>query len=201
MTYDGWCEGSSKGDVIWISTAMAGSRPKFVRTPEKDKKDAYLAPAASSPGTANMPSSWGTRRRLDAVVSRMDEGDLNSLIDRAMQMSSPPPFLAGFRPQAHWLWRQWTGTVLQHTFQPAVVMMLVSCVLIVAMEPIRVSGGHTWALFGVPDAEDTVVAQLRGFTTMWGYLLTMATFVNSFFLSQVAANPNLNPNPDPSGRL
>ena len=48
----------------------------------------------------------------------------------------------------------------------------------------RLEGDHKWTLFEVPHEGDSWVARLRGFTTMWGYLLTMATFVNSFFLSQ-----------------
>jgi len=45
-------------------------------------------------------------------------------------------------------------------------------------------GSHTWTLLEVPDPNDRWVARMKGFTTMWGYLLTMATFTNSFFLSQ-----------------
>ena len=51
----------------------------------------------------------------------------------------------------------------------------------------RLEGDHKWTLFEVPHEGDSWVARLRGFTTMWGYLLTMATFVNSFFLSQTYA--------------
>ena len=36
---------------------------------------------------------------------------------------------------------------------------------------VRLEGGHTWTLFEVPHEKDTWVARLRGFTTMWGYLL------------------------------
>merc|ERR1719506_1314076 len=63
-------------------------------------------------------------------------------------------------------------------------MMLISLLLCLVMEYPRQFGNHTWTLFEVPDPADVWVARMKGFTTMWGYLLTMATFVNSFFLSQ-----------------
>ena len=74
--------------------------------------------------------------------------------------------------------------MLQQTWQPAVIQMLVSLLLCIVMEVARREGEHTWSLFEVPNMDDRWVARMKGFTTMWGYLLTMATFVNSFFLSQ-----------------
>ena len=63
-------------------------------------------------------------------------------------------------------------------------MTLVALALVLFMEPVRMTGTHTWAILEVPNEDDKGIKPMRGFTTMWGYLLTMATFVNSFFLSQ-----------------
>lgn len=129
-------------------------------------------------------ANWGTRQRLEHELSHLDQSGLDELLDRALKMGNGPRFIAKFHPQAGWLWRRWHGTVLQKCAAPAGFMMIVSIMLVLAMEPVRLEGDHKWTIFEVPNPDDTMVARLRGFTTMWGYLLTMATFVNSFFLSQ-----------------
>ena len=57
-------------------------------------------------------------------------------------------------------------------------------------DALNVSGLNT-VLLAVPDDADNIVAQLKGLNNMWGYLLTMAGFVNSFFLSQACARARL----------
>ena len=137
-----------------------------------------------APATANLDTTMGTRARIEETLSTIDQEGLGEMIDRATRVGSGPKFISKFRPGSSWLWSQWQGTVLQHTWMPAVIMMSVSSALVLAMEVARKDGKHTWSILEVPDPEDAWVARMRGFTTMWGYLLTMATFVNSFFLSQ-----------------
>ena len=128
--------------------------------------------------------SWGTQKRLETHFSQLEQDNLDEMLDRAMKRSNAPRFIARFHPQSSWLWRQWRGTVLQHTWKPALIMSLVSLALVAWMEPVRRTGAHKWTLLEVPHEDDLGIRPLRGFTTMWGYLLTMCTFVNSFFLSQ-----------------
>ena len=131
-----------------------------------------------------MDETWGTSRRMEALISRVDQAGIDEMLDRAMKMNNAPKFMAQFQPQTHWLWRQWHGTVVQRTWPAASFMMIVSLALVLVMEVARKDGSHTWSILEVPNPSDTWVARMKGFTTMWGYLLTMATFVNSFFLSQ-----------------
>lgn len=42
----------------------------------------------------------------------------------------------------------------------------------------------SWSLLAVPDPAHHVVQKLRALENLWSYLLPMATFVNTFFLSQ-----------------
>lgn len=142
------------------------------------KKEAAVAPSTL------FNKKMDTRARMEALMTHADDAAIDEAIDRATKMGNAPEFIAQFQPQSAWLWRQWHGTVLQSTWKPAAVMMLVSVLLIMVMEVARNVGSHTWTLLEVPDPNDGWVARLKGFTTMWGYLLTMATFVNSFFLSQ-----------------
>eukprot|EP00966_Prymnesium_polylepis_P019862 457837-Prymnesium_polylepis.1 len=144
-------------------------------------------PVTPAPAAARVKESWGTRKRLEVTLKHVDQAGVDEMIDRAMRMGNAPKFIAQYHPQAQWLWRQWNGTVLQATWSPAVFMMLFSMALVLYMEMTRRTGSHRWSILEVPDPKDLWVARLVGVTTMWGYLLTMATFVNSFFLSQACA--------------
>jgi len=128
--------------------------------------------------------TWGTKERMNALISNMDQASVEETVDIATRMGNAPRIIAPFHPQGSWLWRQWGGTVLQHSWRPAGTMMFVSSIIVVVMEVARKEGEHRWAVLEVPNPDDNWVARMKGFTTMWGYLLTMATFVNSFFLSQ-----------------
>jgi len=120
----------------------------------------------------------------DTWGGHVDQAGIDEMVDRAMRMGKAPNIIATFNPRSGWLWRQWNGTVLQQTWRPAVSLMLFSLLLVGFMEFARKMGDHRWEILEVPIADDRWVARMKGFTTMWGYLLTMATFVNSFFLSQ-----------------
>jgi len=136
--------------------------------------------ASAVPGKVELLPEMGTQQRIGALMEAIDDEDIDRLIDSVTrQGDSPRSIIKRFHPQATWLWRQWQGTVLQQTFQPALAMMFFSAVLCSVMEVWR-----TWPVLGVPDDTDLVVRQLKGLNNMWGYLLTMAGFVNSFFLSQ-----------------
>ena len=146
--------------------------------------DSFQTPFAGPPAVAVPEPSWGTGRRLQHQFSKLEQDHLEEMVDRATRMASSPRFIPRFHPQASWLWGQWNGTVLQQTWKPAAAMMAVSLLVVVYMEPIRQHGDHRWTLLEVPHQDDLAIRPMRGFTTMWGYLLTMCTFVNSFFLSQ-----------------
>jgi len=147
---------------------------------DEEKRANANAPAMSS----IVQPTWGTTKRMEVLKSVVDQEALDEMVDRATRVGNAPHFIAQFRPQATWLWGQWHGTVLQQAWRPALTMMAFSIALVFFMEYTRMTGTHTWSLLEVPDPKDKWVARLQGFTTMWGYLLTMATFTNSFFLSQ-----------------
>jgi predicted membrane chloride channel (bestrophin family) len=113
------------------------------------------------------------------MLETLGDDNLDELIDRITRVGNASKFLAGFHPQPSWLWRQWHGTVLQQTWKPAIGMMLIAVAVVAYMEDSR-----TWPLMAVPDGAHMSVRRLKGLSEMWSYLLTMATFVNSFFLSQ-----------------
>ena len=134
---------------------------------------------ASDNGKVPLQPEWGTRQRIAALIETLDDGDIDELVDKSTRMGGGPKIIKGFHPQSTWLWRQWYGTVLEQTWQPALGIMFLCLLLCSGMELVR-----TWPALAVPNEAHEVVLQLRGLNNMWGYLLTMAGFVNSFFLSQ-----------------
>ena len=130
-------------------------------------------------GSKTPREHWGTRRRIADLLDHIDEENIDELIDRVTKRGGGPKIIAGFHPQASWLWKQWHGTVLQQTWRPAIGMMAVALLFVLCMEHCR-----TWPLLAVPDGDNSMIMQIKGLNKMWGYLLTMTTFVNSFFLSQ-----------------
>ena len=64
------------------------------------------SPSKASAPAADIKENWGTRRRLDAHLSLLDQGGLDELMDRALKTGGAPRFLARYHPQATWLWRQ-----------------------------------------------------------------------------------------------
>lgn len=128
--------------------------------------------------TPDIRTEWGTQRRLAETMRHVDDSDIDELIDRFTRLGGGPRFFAKFHPQASWLWRQYHGTVLQHTWKPACLAMVLAFATVHYME----SDGRDWPKFGVP--HEKAVAQLLGLERAWSYVLTFATFINSFFLSQ-----------------
>ena len=152
-----------------------------ISLPEPNSPDTFRTPPAAAP---LIEETWGTSQRMEHEQSHADQAGVDEMLDRATRMNSGPKFMTGFHPQARWLWKQWHGTVVERTAPSAVYSMIASTSLLVLMETARQDGTHTWSFLEVPDHADKWVARLKGFTTMWGYLLTMATFVTTFFLSQ-----------------
>ena len=101
------------------------------------KQPAGPAPGSPALRPVSAPTTWGTRQRMAAHLSHLDQGSLDHLLDKVLRMGSAPPFIAKFHPQPDWLWRQWRGTVLQQCWVPACAMMIVSVGPIVVMEPVR----------------------------------------------------------------
>ena len=149
-------------------------------TTNGNKRSAFKeqASAAQTPR-----EKWSTKRRIGNLLQEMDDDMLDELVDNVTRFEGGPTYriITRFHPQPTWLWRQWAGTVLTYTWAPAVSMMVIGALLVGCIE---LSGTRTWAYLEQPDPKSSVIRQLKGLSESWTYLLTMATFVNSFFLSQ-----------------
>ncbi len=136
----------------------------------------------STPGPAVFVSDkWGTRRRLAALVEHAEDEAVDEAVDRALRMGKAPRFITLWSPRPTWLWMQWRGTVLQQTIHPALAIMALSAVLSISISN---DADADWPMISVPKQDHWFVSKLRSLDAMWNYLLPMATFVNTFFLSQ-----------------
>ncbi len=86
-----------------------------------------------------------------------------------------------YKPSRGWLWRRWRGTILQQSWRAAVANMLLSSCFVVI---IRTTCGPTWAPGQIPDPNSPVISRLLPLAQFWGYLMTLATFILTFFLSE-----------------
>ena len=122
------------------------------------------------------------------LTEDVTDEQLDRVVDRALRTGDVPRLIKAYKPDARWLWGRWRHTVLEQTWTPALVAMSVALAV-----HFTVKGGAAWLRvfastgeidLGPGDAEHKIVKQLKTLDTMWTYLLTMTTFVNSFFLSQ-----------------
>ena len=89
-----------------------------------------------------------------------------------------------FKPSPFWLWRRWSGTVLQHAWKRAVLNMLLSAVVVGF---VRHRFKPTWAIGMIPDSDFPIIKKFVGLSKLWHYLMNIATFILTFFLSQAYA--------------
>ncbi|CAJ1930955.1 unnamed protein product [Cylindrotheca closterium] len=86
-----------------------------------------------------------------------------------------------FKPSPFWLWRRWSGTVLQHAWKAAALNMILSASVIAL---VRHHFKPTWAIGMIPDSNLPIIQKFLGLSKLWHYLMNITTFILTFFLSQ-----------------
>ena len=109
-----------------------------------------------------------------------------------------------FQPQRSWLWRQWHGTILQHTLVLTTINTALSLVVVVGirlwvahelekavswslLNPFSASGSsqQLWALGLAPDLDNhPFLARFAVLEKVWKLQLGFVTFALTFFLGQ-----------------
>lgn len=119
--------------------------------------------------------------------------EIDDIIDKISGVKSRyhGQIIRQFRPQRSWLWRRWTGTILQHAWKPAFLNMVLSVVFIcvVRLSNHRFYPNHpvTWPIGALPDQSHPLIIRMSGMYKLWGYTMSITTFVLTFFLSQAYA--------------
>lgn len=110
---------------------------------------------------------------IDTIIQEIE--GTKSLYDGAI--------IRPYNPNRLWLWRRFTGTVLQHVAIPTLLNMLWSTCFIVYVRH-RTLGG-SWSGLGLPpDPTNPFIAKLQMVHKIWSYQQGLTTFILTFFLNQ-----------------
>lgn len=120
------------------------------------------------------PSFPGWKRRAAQLDDKLTEWVTADEANR--------PIICEYEPDALWLWKKWRGTVLAITVCPVIISMALCMGIDVAVHTF--SQSPPWFFLSVPPPDDPVVQDLLGINGLWEYLLTLATFILTFFTSE-----------------
>lgn len=129
------------------------------------------------------PSAALEADRLQQVASPVE---LDRAIDRAVALTTEDDIIIQWNRSPVWLFRQYHGTVLEITWKSCLSSMVVGGIIAYAIK-FGTTSSVTWPMFTAPTATHPVVSRLLCLNVMWEYVLGLATFILTFFLSQAYA--------------
>ena len=106
-------------------------------------------------------------REIDAVIDR---------VTRTYGWASVIPQYSGARA---WAWHQWSGTIIERLWPTAAVAVIVPLLLNLGVHYFDPT--VKWGL-GTPDEKHVLIAPLLAVAQGWNHLLTLTTFVVTFFV-------------------
>mmetsp|Transcript_965 Transcript_965/g.1487 ORF Transcript_965/g.1487 Transcript_965/m.1487 type:complete len:470 (-) Transcript_965:270-1679(-) len=138
------------------------------------------------------------KNRLQASSSNVDEfsptaikgfpsspgwkrGQLDNLTNWATAEESNVPIICEYEPDGWWLWTKWKGTVLSLTLTPVLLTVLVGVGVDVC---VHYYSEDSWPLLAKPPIDNPIIQQLLGLNALWGYQVTLCTFILTFFTSE-----------------
>ena len=116
---------------------------------------------------------------------------VDDAIQRVMSKMAPEPIIRQFRPNALAIWTTWAGTIFELIWRRALMVMLFAAAFQAAC------GTGIWLIHKAPSFEAwvqapepslPVVKMLSSVNAVWSHLLTLTTFVLTFFLNQAFAS-------------
>ena len=109
--------------------------------------------------------------------------DIDSAIDKIAGVYSrySGDIVKQYKPKRSWLWRRWTGTILQRQYKVALLQMIITASIGIL---VRRSSTVKWPIGSVPDQSNLIISKMIAFSKHWHYLQGITTFILTFFLSQ-----------------
>ena len=149
----------------------ASSSPLFISNLRRIQQQQNLQRSRHQPASSLSSSSTALHMVLTTPESIIEQAStvnlLDDLIDESVRTSARRPIMMQFDPSSGWIWRRWTGTVFAETWTSCVRNMLYALVV-----------------FIVQRTYPSMNANLSGFGTLWGQLLSVTTFTLTFFVNQ-----------------
>lgn len=111
-------------------------------------------------------------------ASKEDYEEIDLVIERATRTYGWSPVIPQYAKSSQWAWQQWEYTIVQRLWKNCMISaILPTCLLLIAryMDP----AVSWWSL----DKTHRFAAPLLAIEKGWNYLLTLTTFVTTFFVS------------------
>jgi hypothetical protein len=105
----------------------------------------------------------------------------NQLTDWAVTHEANRPVICEYEPDTLWLWTKWRGTVLSMVYVPVLWNVLVGIGIDIG---VHAASDNYWSLLAKPPVDDPIIEQLQGLNSLWGYQVTLCTFVLTFFTAE-----------------
>lgn len=117
---------------------------------------------------------------IDSLEESVDQKDIDTLVNRVVG-SEPGVLIQRFRPYPGWLWRQWFGTVLFHTFPTVLWNMGLALAFCFIMRYRSYGDWDVWTSITPPHG---TYPRFEATDKIWKTLMSLATFLLTFFVGQ-----------------
>jgi predicted membrane chloride channel (bestrophin family) len=126
------------------------------------------------------------KRVLNRLASDDDPDELSKIDQAINQVSGTKTQYGGsiirqYKSNRIWLWTRWAGTIAQHNYKTTLLNMLFSLVFIIWT---RRCTDPNWNMGFAPDKSHPFIQRLVIVQKIWGYQMSLTTFILTFFLNQ-----------------
>lgn len=117
-----------------------------------------------------------------------DYDEIEAVIERATRTHGWAPIIPQYKRSMRWAWRQWEFTITERLWKVVITRMLIPTVLLVATHLFDPS--LTW--WYIPK-DHRLAKPFAAIASSWNYILTLATFVVTFFVGVRHHRPKRGP--------
>ena len=111
-------------------------------------------------------------------ISVDDLHEIDDVIDRCTRTDGWNPIIPQYSGRRAWAWTQWHGTIVERLVRPFGLAVLVPVLLMIGVHLFD----PTVPWFHTPDEAHKLIKPLLAVSNGWSYLLTLTTFVTTFFV-------------------